>query len=295
MGIEQEQSELAKLETNILAHFEQKGVAINKEAWQAFLPSIKFQDLSGRQEKLEYRLEKLFALVNSQGEVAIDQNEFNNLSGELPKRHIILHELGHRIDQAMTINQVPEMERIGQLISHLPPEQMSGYVNFLAGEFKDEPNLAQIIRQEAMPELIAQFLESDGTFRGMIEAKMWSEPAFDSEQIDDGSIQKLVSELENFEEMDDERRSVFFEENPHLVDHYDIYQNLQAVMTNQELMDQAMGSLDEGEDYEIYDDIALVENLPARLQKLPEIIQNKKSDQKTANGPGFLWLFQLMP
>lgn len=269
-------------EKEILAHLKDREVPLNAKNWEALIPAIRISNNLREEIGLTADLlpKRLFAYVHRDGTLSLDEEKFMNLSPE-KQRHTFYHEAAHRLDFLLSGHHIEEMEELDELVESLPPEEISYYVHHMAERHADHPEIKQIIRHEAGPELIAQYLESDGTFRGMLEAKYLLAPEAASGWEGVESAETLMSELDGFDDLSEDEQIDFFEDHPNLVPHFRIYANLQSVFADQEMLDDITTEWTVDYDYDYYEEEELYELPPpppppqTPLRQLPAKPANK--------------------
>lgn len=282
-----------QIQREVLAHFEKVGVNIDNELWHQLIPSVRFEDLKGRVNDLEYRPDRLFAMIEKTGEVVIDQNEFAKL-GPLQKQHVLLHESSHRIHWLLSGENLEEIAELEELTNQLPPQQISPYIYHLDKKFRDSPDYDRIIRQEAIAELMAQYLESDGSFRGFIEVKSWQGAGNLSEAPWAGipEADQLMAKLKQFDSMNEDEQVEFIEENPQLSNHFHSYVNLRSIFSDDELLAE-MGRVDLNDwNYELYEDDELVASLPPVPPVIPQTPVKKDLPPPQPDTFDLFWMFR---
>lgn len=272
----------------ILSHLETRGIRIEAAAWQKLLPEVRLtRNLRAEIGNAEYLPNELLAYVTRDGRVLIDQEKFSLLT-EREQCHLLYHEAAHRLDWQLSQRNLEEMAELSELVGQIPPEQHSAYVQHLAEKYRDHPNIDNIIRAEAGAEMIAQYLESDGSFRGYLEAKIprdpaTGEPAYRSVE----ATEEFMSRLEGFDDWSEDEQLAFFEERPDLAVHFHAYFNLNSIFSQPELLNDI--TQDWGQDYEVdfFDEEVLVKP-PLPLAPAPK----NSLPAKPASGFDPFWIFR---
>ncbi len=160
----------------------------------------------------------------------------------------------------------------------MDPNDISPYLVHLAKKYQDLPpeELATIIRQEAMPELIAQFVESDGTFKGFVEQS--------------GLL--TADLLDGFETMDDQAKEAFFAVNPKLENRFHIFVSLRDALRDEGLMTKITS--DTFDDYKegFFDEGAVVAWMEEEPPELPVEKIKKNPPPKKPGWFDWFWLFR---
>ncbi|HUD21109.1 MAG TPA: hypothetical protein VMQ44_03530 [Candidatus Saccharimonadales bacterium] len=267
----------------LLSHLEELGIAIDDEALSRFLPNIECQktlenEPAAQKVKQEHGLDHLFALVNRDGSV-VTSEKFLHLS-EKRQAHTLYHELGHRLDwlgRGFDEQQdgYQELAALNALIRNLPPEQASRYTGEIAErlEKKGESN-PEMLAREMTAELYAQYMEGDGSFKDFMQAKI---ETYSEDEVPPWlaytEVEKLMNDLGDLEEADEDTRQLYLANNPIIAEHYQIHTALARVCQNEEIIDgMTEVSIEDEYDYLEYNE--LYEQIP---DPKPQPAPNKKS------------------
>src|SRR3989344_4087750 len=172
-SVEHEPDELERIQDTVVAKFQEHGINIDRERLNNLITGLRYGDLNSTDPGLQlpdYQPDKIIAVVERNGRVTVDRVEWDQLK-EPQKLHTILHEAGHRLDWLISGTSNIDWQEISDIIPEMDPNDMSPYLVHLVKKYKDGPQekLADMIRQETMPEFIAQYFESDGTFKSFVE------------------------------------------------------------------------------------------------------------------------------
>jgi len=297
-SVEREPDELERLTELTVARLQAAGINIDRQRWASLVPEISYAELNADQEKLdqlEYRPDITVALVERTGRVKIDRTEFPRL-GEFQQQHVFLHEPGHRLDWLLSSTGNETWRKTGEIIGQMDPNEISFYVHHLAEKYRGAPPevLAKIIRQEAMPELIAQFVESGGSFKGFVEAMMRSGSGLQGEEAWEGrsEVDPIMARLERFENMTDEERTAFLADHPRFANRYQVFVNLGEALQDDQLIESITGAWEDDYDLDFYDELAMVSEMapgPPQVQRAPI---KKEMPPKKVGAFDIFWLFR---
>lgn len=282
-SVEQESDELERIQDAVVSLFLKCGINIDRERLGNLITKLRYGDLNPEipietEEKPEYRPERIFVQVERNGVTTVDRVEYSHLN-ERQKLHHILHEAAHRLDWLIVGTNNVDWQEIGDIIPEMDPNDMSPYLVHLVEKYKDDPpeRLAKMIRQEAMPEFIAQYVESDGTFKSFVEQ----------------SGLETADLLDNFESMDDAAKEIFFTENPDLQFRFHIFVNLREVLHNENLIAQHTASWMEDYDEGFYDDLEMVSWMAEKPPEVPtDQVKKNPPPKPQAGWFDFFWLFR---
>ncbi|MDP3993254.1 MAG: hypothetical protein Q8Q05_03545 [bacterium] len=292
-AVEQEADELDRIQEAVVAMFQERGINIDRDRLRNLITELRYGDLNPAPaeketddpdtntevvDELEYRPDIVFAKIERNGIVTVDRVEFNKLKEE-QKLHHILHEAGHRLDWLISGTNNESWHQASEIISEMAPNDISPYVVHLAKKYQHEPpeKLAKMIRQEAMPDFIAQYVRSDGTFKGFVEKS--------------GLV--VGDLLDNFESLDDQAKETFFIDNPTLENRFHVFVHLREALHNENLMTNITSSW--GEDYEddFHEELAMVSWMTSKPPVMPaEQIKKSPPPKPQAGWFDFFWLFR---
>lgn len=262
---------------------------LSREQIGALIPSVQYGDLSTHPVKAEYGLEHVVAIVENGGHITVGE-KFVQASAE-KQRHILCHEIGHRLHDIIQqgLSWYPD---ILALIESLPPAEISLYVSSLSRKMPEGPKRREKLLDEAVAELFAQYLAGGGSFVGMLQEKMLLTPA---EQTVQGSESfrlstATVDELEGFDQWTEAEQEEYLAHRPDLTPHFLLYQNLDAIMSDSDWLDGELATIDaEWEDVDEDESIFEMPMLPAStLAALPP------ASPQTPGRGGFFELFRLL-
>mgnify|MGYP001592354719 FL=1 len=258
-SVEQESVELERIQDAVVAKFQERGIKIDRERLRNLITEMRYGDLNPKtptktEETLEYRPKRVFVQVERNGVVTVDRVEYSRLN-ERQKLHHILHEAAHRIDWLIAGTNNIDWQEIGDIIPEMDPNDMSPYLVHLVEKYKGDPpeKLAKMIRQEAMPDLIAQYVESDGTFKSFVEQ----------------SGLETADLLDGFEDMDDVAKETFFTEYPDLQFRFHIFVNLREVLHDENLVSSTTSTWAEDYDEPFHDELEMVSWMAEKPPQLP--------------------------
>lgn len=279
--VEQEADELDRIQEAVVAMFQERGINIDRDRLHHLITGLRYGDLNSADSNdstAEYRPDRIFAEIERNGRMTVDRVEWGQLD-ELQKLHAILHEAAHRIDWLISGTSNIDWQEVADIIPEMDPNDMSPYLVHLVDKHKDKPpeELAKIVRQEAMPEFVAQYVESDGTFKSFVEQ----------------SGLETADLLDGFEDMDDEAKEIFFVDNPDLQFRFHIFVNLREVLRDEKLMNNTTsawaGDYDEG----FHDEIEMVSWMAKKPPEIPvDQIKKNPPPKLQAGWFDFFWLFR---
>lgn len=277
---EQESDELERIQEAVVAKFQERGINIDRERLANLITELRYGDLNSAESNdstAEYRPDNIFAEVERGGRVTVDRVGWAKCD-EQQKLHTVLHEAAHRLDWLIAGTNNVDWREVGNIIPEMDPNDMSPYLVHLAEKYKDAPpeELAKIIRQEAMAEFIAQYVESDGTFKGFVEQS--------------GLV--TADLLDGFEDTDDPAKEAFFAEYPDLQFRFHIFVNLREVLHDDNLMANNTAVWAEGYENDFYDDLELVSELPPIPPIAPKEPVKKPLPPKKPGVFDLFWLFR---
>lgn len=298
-SVEQGPDGLEQIQLKAIATLQEKGVSIDRDRWHKILPSVECGDLNSAESNdstAEYRPNRIFLEVKRNGHVTVDLAEFNQL-GEYQQQHWILHEAGHRLDWLISATGNEQWREIGDIIAKMDFNEVSFYIAHLANKYKDiEPEkLAAILRQEAMPELIAQYVESDGTFKSFVEARMRSGAGQKGEEAWAGraEVDSVMAKLDRFESMIEEEKEAFFIEHPRFQNRHKVFVSMGEALNDKELIESI--TTEWGGDYSdgFYDESELVSEMTPELpQALNAPIKEEVPPKPPVDWFDLLWPFR---
>lgn len=281
-SVEQEPDELERIQDAVVAKFQERGINIDRDRLRNLITEMRYGDLNPEnatetKETLEYRPERVFVQVERNGVVTVDRVEYSRLN-ERQKLHHILHEAAHRIDWLIAGTNNIDWQEISNIIPEMDPNDMSPYLVHLVEKYKGDPplKLAKMIRQEAMPDLIAQYVESDGTFKSFVE-----QAGLETADLLDG-----------FEDMDDVAKETFFTEYPDLQFRFHIFVNLREVLRNENLVNNTTSAWTEDYEEPFHDEIEMVSWMAEKPPEIPKEQVKKKPPPKPQTGYDPFWLFR---
>lgn len=280
-SVEQEPDELDRIQELVVAKIQERGINIDRERLHNLITELRYGDLNSagsNDSTAEYRPDHVFAEIERNGRMTIDRVEWGQLD-EPQKLHAILHEAAHRIDWLISGTSNIDWREVGDIIPEMDPNDMSPYVVHLVDKHKDRPSeeLAKIVRQEAMPEFIAQYVESDGTFKSFVEQ----------------SGLETADLLDGFEDMDDEAKEIFFAENPDLQFRFHIFFDLRQVLHDENLVTNTASTWAEDYEEEFHDEIEMVSWMAEKPLQMPvEQVKKNPPPKPQAGWFDFFWLFR---
>lgn len=301
---EEQDQILRNLEENFLAKCVEQNLPITLKELRALLPSVDVADLDDKKikENAELKeaygsLKRIFAHVDRKGNVKFNQNEFFKLS-ETKQQHAYAHELGHRLDHLFESSGTEEYAEIQELITGMPADQISLHVFRTAerlSQKEDQTDVAEMIRSEAMAELMAQYLNSDGSFKGFLEYKLTNNIESGEEYwLDNEKSAAMMNEAGQFDDWNADEQLAYFDRHPEMIDHFHIYQNLRSMLNNHELMDSMFEDLEDFEEFDDFDDVyessSLVQSAPAPTKQAS---QKQQPPAKEAGKFDFWSIFRL--
>lgn len=225
--------ETADTYNRIQKNLERNGHRVNEGQLRSLFSSLEFADLSA--DKLAEKLGRV-PLAKVRGRELTIDHRFHDLDPE-QQEHVVLHEYSHRLADFFASREQPEQfQALAERIEALPPEQISYYIGFLTESFGDDPANAAMLQYERLAETLAQYLESDRSFSGFLQAKLREFPnqedgLSDEQQSQFREFHDQIGSLEQylrFTESDDER-DAFLAHHPGLTQQYEIWQELGAL------------------------------------------------------------------
>lgn len=286
---------LPSLREQMLAHFERQGHRITAAELDLLIGSIETQDLSN---------DPLVAVVGRtplakvrRGEVTLD-HQFELLNQE-QQLHVLLHEYSHALTWFWREQENTERyDAIRQRIAALPNQQVSYYINYLETALEDTPGKPSFIEEERLAEVVAQYLESDRTFSGFIQAKLLEFPQGDKDltEVERQAFAEIVAQVGELGEYLDiaeseTEREEFLARHSDLLPHYELWRELGALLEETDFAElEEFGSLDEFDDeFDVWEDLALIEHIH------PEVVLPDRQprtalqpQQQPASPPSFL-------
>ncbi|MEK7202015.1 MAG: hypothetical protein AAB669_00570 [Patescibacteria group bacterium] len=305
LAIDRERAEqkhkIRLLEEALLKRCAEKRLPINQERLRMLLPSVGVADLDDKDflenEKLKRAyggLKRIFAHIDQLGNVNFNQNEFFKLT-EVKQQNAYAHELGHRLDDFLKRLGTEEYSEIQELITGMPADQISLHVyrtTIELGKKADQTGVDEMIRSEAMAELMAQYFNSDGSFKGFLETKLATNVDGKSQYwLDNEESAATMNEAGQFDDWDGDEQLAYFDHHPEMIDHFHIYQNLRSMLNNHELMDHLFSSNEDSEGDEIFESMSLAETMPAPTT-LPDV-NKQELPAKEAGKYDFWSIFRL--
>ena len=210
---------------------QERGLTLSLENLATLIPSISYENLKDHHVGKQNGIEPLF-LVDGGG-ILID-NRFRALPPEAQK-YGLSHELGHLIDSYLRQFRPDLAGRLTTVIESLTPEMVSRYADHIN---KQENNNKSKISGEMTAELIAQYMNSDGTFLGMVNARLlqerrWAEESGQSsaEEAQDEAEIAMISQFLSGENPD---ISELAERFPSFANYFRAYQELNSILLNPE-------------------------------------------------------------
>jgi len=218
---------------HLLGHFEQFEFGLGPEQFDAFVSEIRTEDLSN--DPWADKVGRT-PIAKIEGRRLTVDHGYERFTPE-QQAHVLAHEYGHAL--AWFFTRQPDNARyqgINELIKTLPSNEKSYYVSYLDREMEDDVDKAAFLQNEAMAELLAQYLESDRTFAGMMTAKLLEFPQGDQELPEEeraiyqqraeeiGSVQEYLDIADNEAE-----REAFLAHNPKLIAHYQVWREIDSL------------------------------------------------------------------
>jgi hypothetical protein len=278
---------IQSLQEGLTRDWESRELALTAERFADLVPKISAVDLTDHPIKQAFQLDYLLAIAERNGEIKVSQTEFAKLN-DLQQCYVINHEFGHQLDWRLRqIDQPSYQQLIGQ-VAELPPEEVSYYVHWLDQKLEDSDEKAAKIGPERMAELFGQYLTSDGTFPGMIKMRLLQFNGDHEHWSKIPELEATLASLEEFHPEDEHEQMAFFQTHPELQAHYQIWQSLNSLCRNEELMAQATAQDNGGEAWADYDDEWLeYETLTSQMAfatKLHPEPLSRQTDAKQSTG-----------
>lgn len=222
----------------------ERGLSLSLENLATLIPSISYENLKDHHIGKQYGIEPLF-LVDGSG-ILID-NRFKELPPEAQK-YGLSHELGHLIDSYLR-QFCPDLAlRLTSVAENLAPETVSRYSAHIEEKTQgsDKPKVAG----EKIAELMAQYLTSDGTFLGMVNARLlqerrWAE-ASGRNSTEGTQNENEITALSQFLSGENPDISELTERFPSFANYYLAYQELDSILRSYETFVPLEGLLTEG-------------------------------------------------
>lgn len=261
--VEQERSKVDQTVEELIGHWEKYDFGLGQEQFEALISEIRTEDLSR-----DYWAEKTgrTPLAKIEGRRITFDNGFEQFS-DAQRLHVLTHEYAHGL--TWFLNQQPDAERFQNIVKQvglLPPKEVSYYINFLDSTVDDDEQKTNFMMNEKLAEVFAQYMESDRTFSGFMEAKLLEFPpgveGRSPEEVE--TFQQLAEEIGSLQEYLDiadseEDREVFMRHHDKLADHYLLWQSVDELFRETDWSeltppDQAPATAADQLDWDEYDD-----------------------------------------
>jgi len=259
------QEPLFALREQCSTHLERAGHRLSATEFDLLVTRIGVEDLSN---------DPLIAVVGRTPlakrrgrEVTVDQG-FQNFTSE-QQTHFMLHESAHSLVRFLRDQQNPERyNSIADRISQLPPDQVSYYVSYLQ---EKAPQNDQLIQSERLAEVFAQYLESDRSFSGFIQAKLLEFPQGDREISEEqraifeqyaaqiGELGEYLDIAESEEEWEG-----FLAHHSDLLPHYQLWREMDALFDETDFTQLGAyfeAQLDKDGEDELWEDFELADHI----------------------------------
>lgn len=264
-------------EEGILSHLKERRSLIDESFWRTLIPQITHADLKNSETAKAYNLtgeNRIYAHAHGNGEIEVDTEMFGSFN-ELQRQYTLTHEASHRLGFLLRTSGDERYASLFKRLGSLPSHEASRYVALLDQKIPDsEKNKQKMLDKEKEAEILAQYLNSDGTFRGFMAAKTLQfegnstvEPYWARYK----ESFELMEEMGGVEDMDDEARAQFFADNPQLEPHYQMFQELGSILNDAELMESLEElEYDDEDEEEWLEYPMMVENMPAQQPIVPK-------------------------
>lgn len=259
---------------SLIRHLEQRELPLGRNEFNALISNVRTEDLS------RYKLESgRVPLAHLRGRELVCDERYNLLTPE-QQMHIITHEYGHGLTKFFLNSSSREkFLNISRLTQLLPLEQVSYYVNYLEANQPDTPDKPFFIHNEALAELMSQYLESDGSFGGFIRAKLLEFPQADiggiseSERTEFQKVANTIGSLEEYLDIaENEAEREAFLQLHGLGEHYELWREMDGLFKEAHFseMYSAVEETPDWDDYDIWEEEMLAEHFHQEVSLKPE-------------------------
>lgn len=298
LGSDEERETVNEVRERVTRHFLERGHRLTEKELSRLITSVEVRDLSNSRIADAYGRPPL-AKVRGQ-ELTLD-HRFNELDLNQQTR-LLLHEYSHPLDTYFQRQGDPRYISLLEQIASLPTHQVSYYSSFLTEKFGDDPEKASLLQRERTAEILAQYLASDRTFSGFIQAKLLEFPR-QSEELTEGErvhFEKLYADVGNLGEYisiadSEQEYEDFLAHHSDLLPHYQLWKELGAFMADVDFSQLPAAELiehgaenDDEELEEIWEALELVESVhpepvvPGRVtQTVYQPTESPKAQQPT--------------
>lgn len=268
---------IGSVQDKLQKHLRESSHRVSFEQLSLLIDSVSLTDLS--RDPLTDQLGRT-PLAKVRGREVTFDHRFTELT-EAQQLHVLTHEYSHGlVDFFGSREDTQRLTELAKRVAQLPPEQISYYVGYLSEVLEQTESAARFLQEERLAELFSQYLESDRSFGGFIQAKLLEFPGQEeglSEELR-GQYQAIQEEIGSLDEYlafaeDEEERATFLAHHPMLAEQYAIWQEIEqlfAEFDQEEFQEYIEGPVD---DYDIdyWEDYALADTFQAEsLAPTPE-------------------------
>lgn len=240
-------------EASFIAFVNESGLSLNEGQYRNLVRETRVVDLKNSGLKKSFEVGDI-AMISTDGRLFLDES-FNSFN-EDQKRHLLAHELAHRLDLGLEIaekSQDARMERPVQLrnevlslMNTIRPEQVSWYQGRLTSKADPEnPQHAALLAREGWAELCAQYVSGGRTFEGFMSAKLRQFPSDQLSPEELSTYQASFAEAGfegSFEEYfayvnDENYREEFLDYHPGLRVQYEIWKRMDELFSDPGLLE----------------------------------------------------------
>ncbi|QQG49739.1 MAG: hypothetical protein HZB70_02990 [Candidatus Berkelbacteria bacterium] len=257
---------------DLLNHFERQKLPIGRNEFNALISDVRTEDLSA------YKLESgRVPIAHLRGRELICDERFNLLNPE-QQMHIIAHDYSHGLTKFFLNSSSREkFLQVSQLTSMLPKEQVSYYVNYLEQNQPESKSKATFIHNEALAEVMAQYMESDRSFGGFIRAKLLEFPqgdreASESERAEFQKVANIIGSLEEYLDIaDNEQEREAFLTRHGLGEHYELWREMDELFreANFSEMESTIQETPDWDDYDFWEEEMLAQHFHTEASLKP--------------------------
>ncbi len=249
---------LVRVREKIVNHLLESGHALAGGELDLLITAITVGDLS--KHSLAERYGRVPLALKRGREVTLD-SAFDKLDPS-QQAHVLLHEYSHGLDSYFQSQNSEMYMQIQQMISELPSNQVSYYSNFLTKKYEGDEKKLNLLQRERTAEVLAQYLESDRSFSGFVQAKLLEFPQGDqdlseAERTQFTQLREQVGQLGEYLQIADseEEYEEFLAHHSDLQPHYKLWKELESLYSNADLSQLKTEPADAGEDDLDYDEI----------------------------------------
>jgi hypothetical protein len=274
--LEQEPSAVDKTIRDLLGHLEQHQFGLGQEQFDALIHEITTNDL---RESYWAKQTGRTPLAEIHGRSITFDKGFEHFS-DAQRLHVLAHEYSHGLSWFLSQQQNPEkFQAIVDQLGLLPSKEVSYYVNFLESKMPEDDGKANFMMNEKLAEVFAQYMESDRSFSGFMQAKLLEFPPGEEgrspEEIE--TFQQLAEEIGSLQEYldiaDNEHdREVFMRHHDKLGAHYFLWRSVDEVFRETDWSQLKPEDQTQNLDWDGYDDALFWEEYELANHVHPEVV-----------------------